>query len=237
MRILLPFILGQLAVPCHAQQVQRLDFTAEAVPALPGLPTAAAAEVTVGAVRGAVEMEMQAFMLREHQVDGVVADACAARDMPDVHGLTSDTRAARRRLWSLVADAECRHGLPAGLLDALVIQESRYKVGARSEKQAGGLTQLMPGTARDLGVFDRFDPHLNVDGGARYLRQQLETFKSVPLALAAYNAGPHRVKQYRGVPPFRETRNYIDRVLWYWGTPDGRSNYIARTAVRLGFNQ
>lgn len=176
-------------------------------------------------------------MLREHQAGPARPHACADREMPHVEGLDTRTREARSRLWSIVADAECRYDLPAGLLDALVIQESRYKVGARSQKEAGGLTQLMPGTARDLGVFDRFDPHLNVDGGARYLAKQLDTFKSVPLALAAYNAGPHRVVQYQGVPPFRETRNYIDRVLWFWGTPEARTNYIARTAVRLGFSQ
>jgi soluble lytic murein transglycosylase-like protein len=76
-----------------------------------------------------------------------------------------------------------------------------------------GLGQLMPGTAEMLGVGDPFDPASNLDGAARYLAQQLKRFKSYRLALAAYNAGPGNVIRHRGVPPFRETQNYVRKIL------------------------
>lgn len=100
----------------------------------------------------------------------------------------------------------------SALFKAMIWQESRFNPAARSPKGAMGLTQLMPGTAAMLGV-DARDPMQNLDGGARYLLTQLEAFGSPMLALAAYNAGPQAVKKYGGVPPYRETRDYVIRVL------------------------
>lgn len=97
------------------------------------------------------------------------------------------------------------------LFRAVVEAESSYNQTAVSPKGAFGLGQLMPDTARALGVDPR-DPAQNLDGAARYLLAQLATFKDIDLALAAYNAGPHRVVEYSGVPPFTETRNYIARI-------------------------
>ncbi len=94
----------------------------------------------------------------------------------------------------------------------LIRAESGFNPRALSPKGAQGLGQLMPGTARQLGVRDAWDPAQNLDGAARYFTTQLERFGSVSLALAAYNAGPHRVEQYGGVPPFRETRNYVAKI-------------------------
>ncbi|WP_246079580.1 lytic transglycosylase domain-containing protein [Zongyanglinia marina] len=94
---------------------------------------------------------------------------------------------------------------------SLIQAESAFNPNALSPKGAVGLGQLMPGTAKQLGV-DPYDMHQNLDGSARYLLAQLSTFGSIELALAAYNAGPHRIEQYGGVPPFRETRNYITRI-------------------------
>jgi len=105
-----------------------------------------------------------------------------------------------------------RYGVPEDLFLRLVQQESGWRATAKSHKGAYGLTQLMPATARAMGV-DKTNPSQNLEGGARYLRQQYDKFGSWRLALAAYNAGPEAVEKYGGVPPFRETRNYV-RVIW-----------------------
>ncbi|WP_306199433.1 lytic transglycosylase domain-containing protein [Ruegeria discodermiae] len=97
------------------------------------------------------------------------------------------------------------------LFRAMIEAESAYRPNAVSPKGAFGLGQLMAETARELGV-DRTDVAQNLDGSARYLLAQLATFKDIDLALAAYNAGPHRIVEYGGVPPFSETRGYITRV-------------------------
>ena len=101
-----------------------------------------------------------------------------------------------------------KHGVPEDLFLRLVQQESGWNAGARSHKGATGLAQLMPGTAAKLGVNPR-DPIQNLEGGARYLRMMYNTFGDWRLALAAYNAGPGAVQKYGGVPPYRETRNYV----------------------------
>lgn len=105
-----------------------------------------------------------------------------------------------------------RHGIPEDLFLRLIQQESNWNPTAKSHAGAYGLAQLIPSTARYLGV-DVRDTYQNVDGGARYLKEQYRTFGSWRLALAAYNAGPGAVKKYGGVPPFKETRNYV-KVIW-----------------------
>ncbi|MGB0959637.1 MAG: lytic transglycosylase domain-containing protein [Halocynthiibacter sp.] len=105
-----------------------------------------------------------------------------------------------------------RHGVPEDLFLRLIQQESAWKANARSHKGAIGLAQLMPATARKLGVNPK-KPHENLEGGARYLRQQYDRFRSWRLALAAYNAGPAAVTKYNGVPPYKETRNYVRKIL------------------------
>jgi soluble lytic murein transglycosylase-like protein len=116
-----------------------------------------------------------------------------------------------------VYQIESRHGLPYGLLDALIWTESRYNPLAVSPAGAAGLGQLMPGTARELGVANRFDPMSNISGAARYLRQMLDRFGMVHLALAAYNAGPGAVERAGGIPRNGETPAYVSNVLAFWG--------------------
>ncbi len=98
------------------------------------------------------------------------------------------------------------------LFVALIDQESRFNPRAVSPKGARGLGQLMPETALALGVADAFEPMENLRGAARYLVAQLGAFGRADLALAAYNTGPHRVTHYGGIPPFRETRDYVSRI-------------------------
>lgn len=109
---------------------------------------------------------------------------------------------------SVAKNSARRHGIPENLFLRLVQQESGWNPRAKSHKGAIGLAQLMPGTAAYLGV-DPNDPRQNLDGGARYLAEQYRTFKSWRLALAAYNAGPKAVQKYNGIPPYKETRNYV----------------------------
>ncbi|MGI9389761.1 MAG: lytic transglycosylase domain-containing protein [Boseongicola sp.] len=105
-----------------------------------------------------------------------------------------------------------RYGVPEDLFLRLVQQESGWNPRARSHKGAIGLAQLMPATARKLRVDPR-DPKQNLDGGARYLAAQYRQFGSWRLALAAYNAGPHAVTKYGGVPPYKETQGYVRKIL------------------------
>lgn len=109
--------------------------------------------------------------------------------------------------------AALAHGLDPKLLHALVVTESAYRADAVSPAGAGGLTQLMPGTAFDLGVRDRFDPIENLRGGADYLARQILRFRDLRLALAAYNAGPGRVAQLGRIPDIAETQAYVATVI------------------------
>lgn len=109
-----------------------------------------------------------------------------------------------------------KYRLDPALLRGLIRAESNFNPSAGSPAGAQGLTQLMPATARSLGVTNPLDPAQAIDGGARYLRQQLDRFGGDErLALAAYNAGPGAVQRFGGVPPYAETRTYVERVLGY----------------------
>jgi hypothetical protein len=122
-------------------------------------------------------------------------------------------------LNEVVNTASAAYHLDPDLVNSVIHAESGFNARAVSPKGAGGLMQLMPGTANQLGVNDVFDPQANVTGGSRYLRELLERYNfDIVKALAAYNAGPERVEQYRGVPPFRETRAYVARIVHEYNT-------------------
>ncbi|WP_121065326.1 lytic transglycosylase domain-containing protein [Chachezhania antarctica] len=118
----------------------------------------------------------------------------------------------RGQYLSMARQAARRNSIPEDLFLRLVQQESGWNPKAVSHKGAVGLAQLMPTTAERLGV-DPHDPRQNLDGGARYLAKQYRRFKSWRLALAAYNAGPEAVQKHGGIPPYKETRNYV-KVIW-----------------------
>ena len=122
-------------------------------------------------------------------------------------------------LNQVVDSASMTFHLDPDLVNSVIHAESGFNTRAISPKGARGLMQLMPGTASQLGVSDAFDPQANVTGGSRYLRELIERYNfDLVKALAAYNAGPQRVDQYRGVPPFRETRAYVARIVHEYNT-------------------
>ena len=126
---------------------------------------------------------------------------------------------SRRALnFDTVAAIACEFGLPTNLLDAVITQESGHKSWVISSAGAMGIMQIMPGTARHLGLSNTFDPIANMHAGARYLREQLDRFGRIDLALAAYNAGPERRSLRQGrIPAIPETQHYVRTILTNWG--------------------
>jgi soluble lytic murein transglycosylase-like protein len=128
-----------------------------------------------------------------------------------------DYRAYFDRYDRIITRAARKHDVDNSLVKAVIRAESDFDKNAVSRKGAQGLMQLMPETAKELAVKDSFDPHENINAGVRYLKRQLDNFQNnVPLALAAYNAGENAVRRYGRIPPYKETRTFVDRVLRYW---------------------
>lgn len=146
-----------------------------------------------------------------------IAPSLGAKSLSSGTMRKRDVHARRRRNFlPKVMEAEQRLALPKGLLDALIWTESRYDTFATSKAGAVGLGQLMPRTAKELGVKNRMEPQGNLWAAARYLRQMIDKFGTIHLALAAYNAGPGRVEAARGIPQNQETPHYVRTVLNNW---------------------
>jgi len=123
-----------------------------------------------------------------------------------------DAPAIPQAFRELVTSTAARHGVDARVVNAVIQVESAYRSRAVSPKGARGLMQVMPTTGRQYGALDLFDPKVNVDAGVRHLKKLLSRY-DLPLALAAYNAGEAAVDRFGGIPPFRETQNYVTRIL------------------------
>lgn len=185
-----------------------------------GMMGALLAAVTV--VHASAQAQPSGFAIFEHRptpnevADPDPTDLVQAERKPSLSA-PAPAPTFREAIYSAsVREAELRYSLPSGLLQALIWTESRFNPMAISPAGAAGLAQLMPGTARYLGVVNRHDPRASIDGGARYLREMLNKFGAIHLALAAYNAGPGAVERAGGIPRNSETPGYVRSVLDRW---------------------
>jgi soluble lytic murein transglycosylase-like protein len=145
---------------------------------------------------------------------GGAASGAASAPAGALPGTPAVSRQVPAEYSGIVAEASRRHGVDPALIAAVIETESGFNPRAGSPAGAKGLMQLMDATARGLGVSDSFDPHQNVMGGTKFLRQLLDKYKGdVKLALAAYNAGPGAVDRHGGIPPYAETQRYVPKVL------------------------
>lgn len=148
--------------------------------------------------------------------------------------LAAQQRPHKEKLERMVKETAERHNVDPDLVRAVVNVESGWNPSAVSRKGAFGLMQLVPGTAQRMGVNDVFDPQQNLDGGVRYLHSLLDRYNgSLPLALAAYNAGEGAVDRYRGVPNYRETRLYVQKVTNSYFRPGSGESSFARITTRM----
>jgi len=137
-------------------------------------------------------------------------------ERPERNILPVHCRKTEAVLQPIILRAANRHQVDPALVRAIIMAESRYNPKAISRRGARGLMQLMPDTAESLGVGDSFNPEQNINAGVRHFKRLLDRFEGdVKLALAAYNAGSRKVREYQGVPPFKATRYYIKKVLEY----------------------
>lgn len=137
------------------------------------------------------------------------------KDMTGTNGeLQNDTAVPSRPFSEIIKEASRRYGINEDVINAVIKHESSFNSQAVSGSGAGGLMQLMPSTAKSLGVTNVFDPEQNIMAGTKYLKQKLDEFHgSLPLALAAYNAGSGAVRKYGGIPPYKETQAYVNNII------------------------
>ena len=179
------------------------------------VPTGALSLLLLVSVASPVSAEIKTRVLPNGTVEiyndgGGVRPPAAPPAAPPIVSLVATPRSSWDR-W--IQEASDLNSLDPKLLRSVIQVESAFNARAVSREGARGLMQLMPATARELGVADSFDPQQSILGGARYLKQMMDEFGRIELALAGYNAGPGAVRRYKGIPPYMETRDYVRKVM------------------------
>jgi soluble lytic murein transglycosylase-like protein len=174
-------------------------------------PTPARQRFSIDSMQVAPPQSFQQILAREQGLDQLYAPPPLPACEPPPAGFTS------AQFNDLIREASMKYGVEESLIRAVIQQESGFNPRATSGVGAMWLMQLMPGTARELGVSDAYDPRQNIMGGAQYLRKLLDRFNGdVTKAVAGYNAGPGAVEKHGGIPPYKETQNYVRKVLGYY---------------------
>lgn len=208
------------SLPAAAEPLKLYLYRENGMPVYSNQPPAGSIEYTVvypgsGAPRPVLSLPPPSLAARAEADTAVVESGVLIGWAASCKGVTPAMLDERARQWQALVDKHAAaHGVPVALVRAVMRVESCFDAKAVSRVGARGLMQLMPQTAAHLGVVDVFDAEQNIAGGARYLSELLSRFQNdTRLAIAAYNAGPSAVDAYRGIPPFPETRSYVERVI------------------------
>jgi hypothetical protein len=172
-------------------------------------------EARISELEGMVEVEVEEPMDGEEMMEEAASqglDLENPRGTQDFSGSTLSNPRMTEALEQKIALESKKNGIDPNLVKAVIQTESNFKANAISPKGAMGLMQLMPPTAKMLGVEDALDPMENIEGGTKFLGDMMSEFQDRKLALAAYNAGPAAVKKYKGIPPYTETQNYVSKI-------------------------
>lgn len=198
--------IGQVNTLIEIQSLRTLDHSSTMVPTNTPFNEILLNEIDAKNKLGSIYEQYKTQFPLMNQLGQVTAN-------PNLAQQTIPSTESTETIHNIVKEAANTYGLPEKLIHAVIRQESNYNNDAVSHAGASGLMQLMPQTAKGLGVTNIFDPKQNIMAGSKYLRQMLNKYnENIPLALAAYNAGPGNVDKYGGIPPFKETQNYVKKV-------------------------